>query len=238
MGGCQPVRYAKLHAVVKLGANFDWVVGNRIYPPVACTLIDATHLDVPVHVSVHYTAAVQIDGRPWMAWSWGQIDGIIPLPSPVHISVRLRIYAPTLGRIAEFVGRVRPRAMALTVPAIPIVIRWGIGSGTIGDTQAVCSISAPLGMALELQSAAFPSLEFEWNGKGEGGATRWDLDCSNVSEGVQWLAYNTEVQGMEQSFTGFAHEECSRGASTWLVPQTDRPHVHFVAVKAVAYEII
>ena len=242
-GGCQPVASQAKQQTSQASPVFNWVIRSRVFPAVACTLVDATHLNVPIHVPIHYTAAVQIDGRPWMAWSWGQLEQtIIPLPSPVHISVRLRVYTAT--RVVEFVGRIRPRAMALSVPAIPIVIRWGIGSGTVGDTEAVCSVSAPPGMALELQSAAFPSYSlarqtlFEWNGMGGGGATRWDLDCTNVSDGVQWLAYNTEVQGMEQSLTGFAHEECSRGASAWLVPQTDRPHVHFVAVKAVASEIL
>ena len=212
-------------------SDAKFVTVNRRYPPISCPVRDSWNMEIPSNIKP-LQSAIQIDGGPWMAWSWRNNL----LPSPVKTRVRLRVYYA--GRIMEFVGRPSPRMAMLAVPAIPIAIRWGVGRGTIGDTQALCSVTAPHGMTLSLQSAAFPSLNqaMQWQGGASGPNARWDLNCKNMSDGVQWLAYNTEVEGMEPSFTGFSQEECRRGTSTWLMPQTDRPHAQFVAVRAVASE--
>jgi len=140
----------------------------------------------------------------------------------------------------ELVGyRQKNMVVSLGVTPSPITIRWGVGSGAIGDTQALCSVTAPRGMALELQSATFASHRqaVEWQGGVSSPNTRWDLDCGNMGGGIQWLANNTEIEGMDQSFASFAQDECGRSATAWLMPLTDRPHPQFVAVRAVASEL-
>ena len=133
-------------------SDAKFVTVNRRYPPISCPVRDSWNMEIPSNIKP-LQSAIQIDGGPWMAWSWRNNL----LPSPVKTRVRLRVYYA--GRIMEFVGRPSPRMAMLAVPAIPIAIRWGVGRGTIGDTQALCSVTAPHGMTLELQSAAFTSLK-------------------------------------------------------------------------------
>ena len=230
---CQP-RPAYTRNFVAGPASLRCSVVNRRRPPVACRLHNDWGLELPSW-NGSTAAAVQTDGSPWMAWNFKAGSSIMPLPRPVATRVRVRVWWAK-SYVMEFVGR--PTAsVALAVAPSPIAIRWGIGNGTVGDSQALCSVTAPHGMALELRTAAFPSYHqaLGWTGEASDPVSRWDLNCANMSErDIRWLTHNTEIEGMDQSLLDFSRNECRREASTWLMPQTDRVHSQFVAVLAVA----
>ena len=93
-------------------SDAKFVTVNRRYPPISCPVRDSWNMEIPSNIKP-LQSAIQIDGGPWMAWSWRNNL----LPSPVKTRVRLRVYYA--GRIMEFVGRPRfdsalPRAIKLT----------------------------------------------------------------------------------------------------------------------------
>jgi hypothetical protein len=212
--GCLPrPRVSKPEGLLSFAAvsRVRHPVPSLVSPPDLIQLSDFTP-------SASDFVAVRIDGGAWMAWNPRYVGGALLLPSPVRVRARVRVCDSRVVR--EFVGR-PPRAPAtLGVPPSAVAFHWGDGRGGLGDTQALCSVAAPPGMALvALQSNAT--------------FARWDLDCrAPEAPALLWLAQHTEIQGV--SFQSFLQEECRRGTSAWLMPQTARAGAQAVSVSAVA----
>jgi len=182
--------------------------------------------------------AVQVDDRPWMAWSrrdWtpqlntsfgnevSPLSHWMLLPGPVTAGVRVRsLVNQTLrtfasgrrcvhgqSRRAEWVGRVD--------------MAWGMGgAGARGDSQSVCSVTCDKGMLQHVEASVGPYAIFNVKGS-----------CANVPDAVEWLRSKTELLGVDAAIESFVQTECKRGAQAWLVPQMPRQVLWMHRVEAV-----
>jgi len=184
--------------------------------------------------------AVQVDDRPWMAWSkrhwtphldtaWGSevsphSDWLL-LPWPVTAGVRvralvnhtLRTFASGRRCIHGACGRAEWRGS--------VQLAWGMGSaGARGDSQSVCSVSCPRGVVQHVNASVGSYHIFNLTS-----------GCANVPDAVEWLRGNTQLLGVDGAIEAFVQTECRRGAQAWLVPQMPRQVLWEHKVQAVCY---
>jgi len=188
--------------------------------------------------------SIQTDGGPWMAWSkkqWKESPEWLLLPFPVATRVRVRaLWNGTY--IAEFHATVAMKhdltTSLKTSPTLQIRSTWGMGGfGSAGDSQSVCSgVANRPALFLGASFQAFQTLN-EADTWGQQAAASLFQDrlfesiysCSNVSDGIQWLHRNTELEGVQAHVGGFLVEQCASRA-TIVVPQVSRAQLWHVAV--------
>jgi len=184
--------------------------------------------------------AVQVDDRPWMAWSkkhwtphldtaWGSevsphTDWLL-LPWPVTAGVRVRALVNHTLRTFASGRRCIHGAYERAEWLGSVQLAWGMGNaGARGDSQSVCSVSCPRGVVQHVNASVRSYHIFNLTS-----------GCANVPDAVEWLRGNTQLLGVDGAIEAFVQTECRRGAQAWLVPQMPRHVLWEHKVQAVCY---
>jgi len=170
--------------------------------------------------------AVQLDLGSWMAWSqrrwtphlntsFGAEVSLhthwLLLPGEVHYALRVR--ALVRGVLQTYAhGRwVRHGDSSSSSFNGSVEWSWGLGSGILGDSRALCSVKCHGGTLHHVHVANYTHTIFNTQ-----------RACANVSDGLIWLRNSTELYGVDLLLANYIRSECDRGTEAWVVPQAHR----------------